>query len=58
MRAAILWSPRGTTSHGIRKRRAREAIVSIEWRKDADEALEEARSSDRPALFDFNAAPD
>lgn len=32
--------------------------MSIEWRKDADEALEEARSSDRPALFDFNAAPD
>lgn len=32
--------------------------MAIEWRDDADAALEEAGESGRPALFDFNAAPD
>lgn len=32
--------------------------MAIEWRTDADEALEEAGERDLPALFDFNAAPD
>lgn len=32
--------------------------MAIEWRKDADAALEEADERGVPALFDFNAAPD
>lgn len=32
--------------------------MAIEWRKDADAALEEAEELGLPALFDFNAAPD
>lgn len=35
-----------------------EAIVAIEWRKDADAALEEAADRGLPLLIDFNAAPD
>lgn len=32
--------------------------MAIEWRKDANEALDEAEERGVPALFDFNAAPD
>lgn len=32
--------------------------MGIEWRTDADAALEEAAERELPALFDFNAAPD
>lgn len=32
--------------------------MAIEWRDDADAALQEAGDRDLPALFDFNAAPD
>jgi len=32
--------------------------VAIEWRTDADAALEETEKRGVPALFDFNAAPD
>lgn len=32
--------------------------MAIEWRTDADAALEEADEQGVPALFDFNAAPD
>jgi hypothetical protein len=31
--------------------------MSIAWNKDVDEALAKARSSKRPLLVDFNAAP-
>jgi hypothetical protein len=31
--------------------------MSIEWKKDVDAALAEARTSHRPLLIDFNAAP-
>ena len=31
--------------------------MSIVWKKDIDAALVEARSSKRPLLIDFNAAP-
>jgi hypothetical protein len=31
--------------------------VAIQWKKDVDQALAEARSSGRPLLLDFNAAP-
>jgi len=31
--------------------------MSITWNKDVDVALSEARSSKRPLLLDFNAAP-
>lgn len=31
--------------------------MSIAWEKDIDDALEEARSSKRSLLVDFNAAP-
>ena len=31
--------------------------MAIEWRKDTDTALAEARSSRKPLLLDFTAAP-
>lgn len=31
--------------------------MAIEWRKDVDAALAEARSARRPLLLDFTAAP-
>lgn len=31
--------------------------MSIEWKKDIDAALAEARSIKRPVLIDFSAAP-
>jgi len=31
--------------------------MAIEWKTDADEALAQARSSDKPLLLDFTAAP-
>jgi len=31
--------------------------VAIQWKKDVDAALAEARSSNRHLLVDFNAAP-
>jgi hypothetical protein len=31
--------------------------MAMEWKKDADAALAEARSGDRPVLLDFTAAP-
>jgi len=31
--------------------------MSIAWSKDVDDALAQARSSKRPVLLDFNAAP-
>lgn len=32
--------------------------MAIDWRSDADAALQEAEQKGLPALFDFNAAPD
>jgi hypothetical protein len=31
--------------------------MAIAWKTDIDDALEQARSSKRPLLIDFNAAP-
>jgi hypothetical protein len=31
--------------------------MSIEWKKDVDVAVAQARTSNRPLLIDFNAAP-
>ncbi len=31
--------------------------MAIEWRKDVDAALAEARTARRPLLLDFTAAP-
>lgn len=31
--------------------------MSIEWNKDVDAALNEAREAKRPLLLDFSAAP-
>ena len=31
--------------------------MSVEWIKDADAALEKAKSGNRPLLLDFSAAP-
>ncbi len=31
--------------------------MAIDWRKDPDEALAQARSSSKPLLLDFTAAP-
>jgi hypothetical protein len=31
--------------------------MAIEWRKDIDAALAEARSAQKPLLLDFTAAP-
>jgi hypothetical protein len=31
--------------------------MTIEWKRDADAALAEAKTSKRPLLFDFSAAP-
>jgi hypothetical protein len=31
--------------------------MAIQWSRDVDAALTEARSSGRPLLMDFNAAP-
>ena len=31
--------------------------MDIQWRKDIDDAIREARESGRPLLLDFSAAP-
>ena len=31
--------------------------MEIQWRKDVDEALRDAKESGRPLLLDFSAAP-
>jgi hypothetical protein len=31
--------------------------MAVNWRKDVDEALAEAKRTGRPALLDFSAAP-
>ena len=31
--------------------------MAVEWRKDADAALSEAKSAGKPLLVDFSAAP-
>jgi hypothetical protein len=31
--------------------------MAINWRKDVDKAMEEARASEKPLLLDFSAAP-
>lgn len=31
--------------------------MSIEWKKDVDDALAQAQSGNRSVLLDFNAAP-
>jgi thiamine pyrophosphate-dependent acetolactate synthase large subunit-like protein len=31
--------------------------MAVEWRKDVDAALEEAKANNRPLLIDFSAAP-
>jgi len=31
--------------------------MKVQWRKDADAALAEAKSSEKPVLVDFSAAP-
>jgi hypothetical protein len=31
--------------------------MAIEWKRDADEAMAQARSSGKPLLLDFTAAP-
>jgi uncharacterized protein YyaL (SSP411 family) len=33
------------------------AATTVEWKKDVDAALEEARAQNRPVLLDFSAAP-
>ncbi len=32
-------------------------MAGIEWRRDVDQALEEAKRRQRPVLVDFTAAP-
>ena len=32
-------------------------VMTVQWKKDVDAALAEARSSGRHLLLDFNAAP-
>ncbi len=34
-----------------------ETQTSIQWRKDVDQALQEAKRLSRPVLLDFSAAP-
>lgn len=31
--------------------------MEVSWRRDADNALQDAASADRPVLLDFSAAP-
>jgi hypothetical protein len=31
--------------------------MEVQWRKDVDEALRDAKESGRPLLLDFSAAP-
>lgn len=31
--------------------------MAVQWRKDIDEALAEAKAGSRPLLLDFSAAP-
>ena len=31
--------------------------MAIQWRRDADTALEDGRKQNRPVLLDFSAAP-
>jgi hypothetical protein len=38
-------------------RGARGGLMAIEWRKDADAALAEAKQQRKPVLADFSAAP-
>lgn len=38
--------------------RLEETTMSIDWRDDADAAMEEADRRDVAVLLDFNAAPD
>ena len=35
----------------------KEMVMSTAWNKDVDKALANARTSRRPVLLDFNAAP-
>jgi hypothetical protein len=35
----------------------KEQIMAIQWMKDVDAALREARSQNKHLLLDFNAAP-
>jgi hypothetical protein len=32
-------------------------IMAVQWNKDADAALEEAKAAKKPLLVDFSAAP-
>jgi hypothetical protein len=32
--------------------------MTVQWKKDADVALSEAKTINKPLLVDFNAAPD
>ena len=32
--------------------------MSVNWLKDADQALSEAKNENKPLLIDFSAAPD
>jgi hypothetical protein len=34
-----------------------EIIMEIEWRRDIDKALDDAKNQQRPLLLDFSAAP-
>jgi hypothetical protein len=47
-------SRRGLTLFG---RGLEEVLMAIEWRKDADAALAEAKQQRKPVLADFSAAP-
>ncbi len=37
--------------------RHEETLMTLEWRRDADAALAEAKSESKPLLLDFSAAP-
>jgi len=38
-------------------RDSKEDFMAIQWMKDVDAALREARAKGKPLLLDFNAAP-
>jgi hypothetical protein len=53
-RRSIFCETRETLSHLIS---ISEISMPVQWRKDIDPALADARARQRPALLDFSAAP-
>lgn len=40
-----------------KKKRTKENAMAVNWSKDVDQSLAEAKQNSRPILLDFSAAP-